>query len=53
MHSQESLLDLENEKYVMSYLDRAQFCLLFILEHLSTGDKLQLLIQERIYLLPQ
>ena len=53
MCSQEGLLDLENETYVVYYLRRAQ--LLFppaILEDLSTGDELQLLRLGLIYLLP-
>ena len=53
MCSREGLLDLTNEKYVVSYLGRAQLLLLFILEFLSSGDKLQLLSLGPIYLLPQ
>ena len=56
MYSLEGLLDLENEKYVVSvfYLGRPQPLLLyFISECLSTGDKLQLLSLGPIYLLPQ
>ena len=71
MWSQEGLLDLENEEYVVfiSYLcpvcsvsaplrqDRTQLlcapALLFILEYLSTGDRLQLRSRGPIYLLPQ
>ena len=48
MYSWESLLDLENDKHMVSYLGRAQLLLLlafvFILEYLSIGHKLQLLI---------
>ena len=32
MYSREGILDLKNEKYVVSYLGRAQLLLLFILE---------------------
>ena len=53
MCSWEGLLDLENEEYVVSCLGTAQLLLLFILEYLSTGDKLQLLSLGPIYLLPQ
>ena len=53
MCSREGLLDLENEKHVVSYLGRAQLLLLFILEYLPTGDKLQLFHLGPIYLLPQ
>ena len=52
MCSQEGLLDLENEEYMVSYLGRAQLLLLFILEYLFTGDRLQLLSLGPIYLLP-
>lgn len=38
----EGLLDLEHEKYVVSYLGRAYLLLLFFLEHLSTGDNVPL-----------
>ena len=51
IYSWECLLDLENEKYVVSHLGRAQL-LLFILEYLSTGDELQLFSLGPIYLLP-
>ena len=51
MCNQEGLLDLENQKDVVSYLGRAPLLLLFILEYLSTGDKLQLLSLGPIYLL--
>ena len=51
IYSWECLLDLENEKYVVSLLGRAQL-LLFILEYLSTGDELQLFSLGPIYLLP-
>ena len=39
MYSWEDLLDLENEKYMVSvfYLGRSQRLLLFILDYLSTG----------------
>lgn len=37
MYGQEDLLDLENEKYVVSYPGQALLLLLFILEYLSTG----------------
>ena len=57
MYSWEGLLDLENEKYVvtisglsLSYYPPA---IIFILDYLSTGDKLQLLNLRPIYLLPQ
>ena len=56
MCSQEGLLDLENEEYVVSHLGRAQLLLtpatIFILECLSIGDRLYLLSPESIYLLP-
>ena len=52
MYIWECLLDLENEKYVVSHLGRAQL-LLFILEYLSTGDELQLFSLGPIYFLPQ
>lgn len=50
MYSWECLLDLENEKYEVFHLGRAQ--LLLILEYLSTGDELQLLSLGSVYLLP-
>ena len=50
MYSWECLLDLENEKYEVFHLGRAQ--LLLILEYLSTGDELQLFSLGPIYLLP-
>ena len=47
IYSWESLLDLKNEKYMVSYLGRAQLFLplaiVFILEYLSSGHKLWLL----------
>ena len=56
MYSWEGLLDLENEKYVVSvfYLGGLSSSLPpAILEYLSTGDKLQLVSLGPIYLLPQ
>ena len=48
MCSQEGLHDFQNEEYMVSYLGIAQLLLLlafvFILEYLSIGHKLQLLI---------
>ena len=56
MHSWEGLLDFENEKYVVSFiwagLSLSYYpVIIFILEYLSTGDKLQLLSLGPIYLL--
>ena len=50
MYSREGFLDLENEKYVIS-VGRAQLLLLFILEYLSSGNKL--LSLGPVCLLPQ
>ena len=41
MCSREGLLDLKNEKYVISFI-RPQLLLFFVLKYLSMGDKLQL-----------
>ena len=59
MCSWEGFLDLKNEEYVVSYLfpDRAQLlrppAIIFILECLSTGDRLQLLHAGLLCLRPQ
>ena len=53
MCSQEGVLDLENAKWVVSYLGRVQLLLFFILEYLSRGDRLQLFSLGAICLLPQ
>ena len=56
MCSWEDLLDFENEEYVISYLGRAQLlapAIIFTLENLCTGHKLQLLSLWHVYLLPQ
>ena len=59
MYSREGLLDFANEDYVVSFiwagpnLSYYPPAIIFILEHLSTGDKLQRLSLGPIYLLPQ
>ena len=55
LYSPEGLLDFESEKDLVSifYLCRAQLLLFFILEYLSTGDRLQLFRLGPIYILPQ
>ena len=56
MCSQEGLHDFQNEKYMVSYLGRAQLLLppaIVFLEYLSREDKLQLGSLGPICLLPQ
>ena len=57
MYSQEGLLDLEDEKYVVSlsliWAGLSSSLTPAILEYLSTGDRLQWLSLRPMYLLPQ